>query len=130
MGKTIQPSKFTDWIDKPENFNKELFEIEIRDYFLRTNGILEVADELMIKSLIWSIGVFCECMIDVNQNGLTTTYNGNKTIGANPHITIADKTLKNILQMLRDLRMTQKTKGSSHKQDGVDYTELLAGSPK
>lgn len=123
----IESSQFMDWLDKPDLWIRSTFEHQVSEYFMRINGIIEIPDRTLIAVLCTQIELYVECVIQIRKTGLINTYNSGSTIGPNPHIPIADKALNRILHILRDLKMTQKTKDSTHFQDGKNYVELLAG---
>lgn len=101
-----------DWLGAPGSWNLEEFQAAARHYLLEKNGDFSESDAHLLAMLAFQISVYVECVTKLTQEGLVTVFNNGVTLGPNPHAALADKALNRSLQLMKELQLSPKARGS------------------
>jgi P27 family predicted phage terminase small subunit len=118
-----------EWMNKPEDWNKEKFINETADFMFAVYGIGSDQDRHTLAMLADHIDTYIECNKYIAQQGLVIEFNEGKTLGANPYITIRNKTISLILQLMNEMGLTPRSRLAGTKQDEDDsVSKFLRGA--
>lgn len=87
----------------------EIYEY-VSDYLYREYGLADTPLQHLIAILAIEIERYSICQEDIQKNGVMVFYNSGKTQGINPHLAILQKCTKNIMQIMRELGVTPKSR--------------------
>jgi P27 family predicted phage terminase small subunit len=99
-----------EWMTSPEGFEKETFVNQTADYLFNVYGIGSNQDRHTLAMLADHVETYIQCNTAIAQQGLVVEFNEGKTIGANPYITIRNKTLSLILQLMNEMGLTPRSR--------------------
>jgi phage terminase small subunit len=77
-----------------------------------------VAEIHLLGILVTQIEVYIESVKMLQTDGLAMTFNNGVTVGPNPHITIADRSLNRILQLMKEMELSPKARDGYRSKDG------------
>ncbi len=97
-----------EWMNNPNEWDKEKFIKETSDFLFDMYGIGTDQDKHTLAMLADQIDLYIECNKGVKANGVISKFNGGKTIGTNPFITVRNSTLKLIIQLMNELGLTPR----------------------
>ena len=101
----LQHFELTDYLSKFENFSEtEFFELN-RKVLLEKYGDENDVQLQLLAMLAKQVRLYTQSMRDLRVSGAVITFNNGVTLGPNPHISIADKSLNRIIQILKELRL-------------------------
>jgi phage terminase small subunit len=85
---------------------------------------------VLVGLLANQIDLYVQCIKNFGTSGLIESYNKGATFGPSPYITISDKALNRIIQLMKELGLTPNHRiGSIRKMDteSLEIEELFAG---
>ena len=113
------------WLTDPSAWNKDEFLEEIEKAMRESHGETVELDRYLISMLCSQVEIYVKCWYEIEAKGLTTTYNAGKTPGSNPCVAIADRALKQVLNLLNELGVIPKNRRAAKTQG--QYAKLLSG---
>lgn len=122
--------KTTEWLSKPESWNKEQFTSEVIAFIENTQGHNAYPNIVLIGLLTHQIDIYVQCKRQLEQSGLIEAYNKGATHGPSIHFSMADKVLNRILQLMKELGLTPSHRIGSVKAidtETLEIEELFAG---
>lgn len=109
------------WISDIECWDQNKFLTSAKEFLLKKNKVIDAADMQLLAILSSQIGLYVSSIKAINKEGSVIAFNNGLTMGPNPHITIADKSLNRIIQLMKELELTPK--GKDGFKSNVDFTE-------
>ena len=112
----ISPSIETDevaivsWMDEPDSWNRDYFLEKTKSYPFKKNGVLDMADIQLVGMLASQIEIYVSSVQELKSSGLVINFNNGVTMGPNPHMTIADKALNRVVQIMKELELSPKSR--------------------
>ncbi len=112
----ISPSIETDeaaivsWLDEPDSWNRDHFLEKTKSYLSKKNGVLDMADIQLVGMLASQIEIYISSVQELKSSGLVINFNNGVTMGPNPHMTIADKALNRVVQIMKELELSPKSR--------------------
>jgi phage terminase small subunit len=107
----------SDYLFNLEEFNQEyFFELNKKEIFEK-NGEVGWIDHQLLVLLTTQAQLYIDSMKDLKESGTIITFNNGVTVGPNPHVSIADKALSRIIQLLKELQLTPITRGIRTEKD-------------
>lgn len=117
------------WIADIECWDQNKFLTSAKEFLLKKNKVIDAADMQLLAILSTQIGLYVNSIKAINKEGPVIAFNKGLTMGPNPHITIADKTLNRIIQLMKELELTPKGKEGfkSNVEFTDEYLSFMAG---
>lgn len=115
------------WLDNPAAWDRTKFIEETADFLWETYGIGSDQDKHILSALAAQIEIYVLCWEGIQREGVISEFNDGKTVGANPHFTVADKALSRAVVLMNELGLTPRGRLASPKQEAGKYSKLLAG---
>lgn len=106
-----------EWLDNPAAWNKDQFIQETSEFLFTVYGIGNDQDKHTLAMLADHIEMYIMCTRGIKKNGLVTQFNEGKTIGPNPYISIRNKTMSLIIQLMNELGLTPRSRLVAGKQE-------------
>jgi len=106
----VEMPELPDWFSQPELWSKDDFLTKTRNYLFKKNGVLDLADQQLLSILVSQIEIYISSVQDLKKSGLVINFNNGVTVGPNPHINIADKALNRIVQIMKELELSPKSR--------------------
>jgi len=119
---SLGPSK---WLFDPSDWSRDEFLADVEQAMREWHGEAMELDRYLLALLGSQAEIYVRCWRDIQVAGLTTTYNAGQTPGKNPSVAIADRALKQVVNLLNELGVMQNNRRPI-KPKG-QYAELLAG---
>jgi phage terminase small subunit len=119
---SLGPSK---WLTAPAAWSRDEFVAEVEQAMRESHGEGLELDRFLLALLASQAEIYVQCWCDIQEKGLTTTYNAGQTPGKNPSVAIADRALRQLVNLLDELGVTPNLRRPS-KPKG-QYAKLLAG---
>lgn len=119
----------SEWLDKPELWNKQTFVVYASKYLSLKNGGIDIADKHLLNMLASQIDIYVESILKLSTDGLVMTFNGGITVGPNPCMAIADKSLHRIIQLMKELELSPKSRDGylSERRASPELLKFLNG---
>jgi len=119
----------SDWIDRPEKWDRTRFIAIASNYLKKKNGGLDTADRHLLSMLASQIEIYVESILKLRSDGLVIAFNGGMTVGPNPYMTIADRALYRSIQVMKELELSPKSRDGyqSTRQLSPELQSLLDG---
>ena len=93
-----------------DEFSEVDFFEKNRESLIQKKGNVDTTDLQLLAMLAKQAHLYVTSMKDLRQLGAVITFNNGVTMGPNPHMTIADKALNRIIQLLKELQLTATSK--------------------
>jgi P27 family predicted phage terminase small subunit len=116
-----------EWLDNPDNWDRDAFIKETADFLWDTYGIGSTQDKHVLSALANQLEIYIKCIKGVQENGIISEFNSGQTIGPSPYLTIGDKALSKAIQLMNELGLTPRGRLATNKQEGGKYAKLLSG---
>ncbi len=100
--------------DLSKRSRTEIFQY-VSNYLYQEYSITDAPLKHLIAILAVELETYELCRSEIENNGVIVFYNGGKTQGANPHLPILQKSVKNIMRIMKELGMTPKSRLSGKK---------------
>jgi phage terminase small subunit len=119
----------SDWIDRPEQWDRTMFVTNASNYLQKKNGGLDTADRHLLSMLASQIEIYVESILKLRSDGLVMAFNGGMTMGPNPYMAIADRALYRSIQVMKELELSPKSRDGyqSTRQLSPELQSLLDG---
>lgn len=119
----------SEWMDNPDAWDKERFVNETAEFLFNVYGIGSEQDRHTLAMLADHLDTYIQCNKFIAQQGLVVEFNEGKTIGANPYITIRNKTLSLILQLMNEMGLTPRSRLAQTKpEEDSAVSKFLRGA--
>ena len=106
-----------DWVDNPDAWDKEKFIAETADFLYEVYGIGNDQDKHTLAMLADHIETYIQCNKALKKTGIVSKFNDGKTIGPNPYLTVRNKTMTLIIQIMNELGLTPRSRLSAGKSE-------------
>jgi len=116
-----------EWLADPAAWDKARFINETAEYLFNVYGIGSAQDRHLLAMLAEQIDMYIECSRHIAAEGLVCEQNGGKTIGANPYVSIREKTLMRIVALMNEMGLTPRGRLSGSKTEPAPVAGLLRG---
>jgi P27 family predicted phage terminase small subunit len=83
---------------------------QVSDYLVDECNICDPHNRHLIAIFAESMEIYDICSKEIDKEGLVISYNNGMTQGANPYISIRNKTTITIIQIMRELGLTPKSR--------------------
>ncbi len=109
------------WISDIESWDENNFLSSTKEFLLKKNKVIDDVDLQLLAILSTQIGLYVTSIKAIHTQGAVIAFNKGLTMGPNPHITIADKALNRVIQLMKELELTPK--GKDGFKSNVEFTE-------
>lgn len=117
-----------EWMNNPTAWNKAKFIEETSEFLFTVYGIGTDQDKHTLTMLADHIELYVQCSMGINKNGIITSYNNDKTVGPNPFLTIRNKTMTLIIQLMNEMGLTPRSRLSAGKMENESpLSQFLKG---
>jgi phage terminase small subunit len=100
-----------------DEFSEVDFFEKNRESLIQKKGEVNSTDLQLLAMLAKQAHLYVSSMKDLRQLGAVITFNNGVTTGPNPHMTIADKALNRVIQLLKELQLTSTSKDSDNQKN-------------
>ena len=104
-----------EWLDNPDAWDKNKFVEETADFLFTVYGIGNDQDKHTLGMLADHIDLYVKCSKGIAKSGVVTTFNNGATVGPNPYISIRNKTMTLIIQLMNEMGLTPRSRLSAGK---------------
>ena len=119
----------SEWLDDPESWDKDIFRAETSEFLYTVYGIGNDQDKHVLAMLADNIETYIKCMKAVAKAGLVVKLNNGGAFGANPYLTIKNKTLSIIIQLMNELGLTPRSRLSAGKAEASNPISVFMKGP-
>ena len=119
----------SEWLDDPESWDKDIFIAETSEFLYTVYGIGNDQDKHVLAMLADNIETYIKCMKAVAKAGLVVKLNNGGAFGANPYLTIKNKTLSIIIQLMNELGLTPRSRLSAGKAEASNPISVFMKGP-
>jgi len=117
-----------EWVDNPEAWDKSKFIEETSEFLYDVYGIGNNQDKHTLAMLADHIDTYVQCTRAIKKGGIVTSFNNGQTIGPNPYLTVRNKTMTLIIQLMNELGLTPRSRLSAGKsEDESPVAQFLRG---
>jgi phage terminase small subunit len=118
-----------EWMSGIDAWDEDKFFASAKKYLLRKNKVVDASDVQLLAMLSTQIGLYVNSIKAINREGAVIAFNKGVTLGPNPHISIADKSLNRILQLMKELELTPRSKEGfkSNLEFTNEFLAFMAG---
>lgn len=117
-----------EWLDNPNAWSKTQFFEETAEFMYEVYGVGCSQDRHLLGMLADQVETYVNCSHQINKDTLLVAQNDGKTIGANPWVSIREKTLIRIVALMNELGLTPKNRLASNKSPAsTALTDFLKG---
>jgi P27 family predicted phage terminase small subunit len=113
----------------PDAWDRSKFVAETSEFLFTVYGIGNDQDKHTLAMLADQIDIYVKCSKGIAKNGVVTTYNEGKTIGANPYIAVRNKALTLIIQLMNELGLTPRSRLAAGKVESESIATKFLTSP-
>ena len=120
-----------DWMLGIDAWDEDRFLASAKKFLLTKNKVVDASDIQLLAMLSTQIGLYVKSIKAINREGAVISFNKGVTLGPNPHISIADKALNRIIQLMKELELTPRSKDGF--KSNVEFTDeflLFMSGPK
>lgn len=117
------------WLNDLNVWDQDHFLEESKQFLLKKNGVIDEADVQLLAILVTQINLYIASIREINISGSVIAFNNGITLGPNPHMTVADKSLNRIIQLMKELELSPKSKDGfrSNSSPSEELLNFLAG---
>lgn len=119
-----------EWMDNPSAWDKKKFVEETAEFLFTAYGIGSEQDRHTLTMLADHIQTYIECCEGIQRDGLVVEYNDGKTQGPSPYITIRNKTISLIVQLMNELGLTPRSRLATVKAPDTSTVGKFLRGPK
>lgn len=117
-----------EWMDNPSAWDKKQFIKETSEFLYNVYGIGNDQDKHTLAMLADHIDTYIICTEGIKREGLVIDFNDGKTTGPSPYLSIRNKTMTLIIQLMNELGLTPRSRLSAGKQeDDSPVAQFLKG---
>jgi hypothetical protein len=102
----------------------------VSDYLYEEYGITDTPLQHLIAILATEIKTYAICLKRVREDGILLLYNGGKTQGANPYLSILNRSSKNIMRIIRKLGLISERSRLGESLQKLNKTDVKLGYKK
>jgi P27 family predicted phage terminase small subunit len=106
-----------EWVDNPEAWDKIQFIEETAEFLYNVYGIGNDQDKHTLAMLADHIDTYVKCTDAIKRGGIVSKFNDGKTVGPNPYLSVRNKTMTLIIQLMNELGLTPRSRLSAGKQE-------------
>ena len=106
-----------EWMDNPSAWDKGKFIEETSNFLYEVYGIGNDQDKHTLAMLADHIETYVICTEGIKREGVITEYNNGKTLGPNPFLTVRNKTMTLIIQLMNEMGLTPRSRLSAGKSE-------------
>lgn len=119
---------FAEWMESPDDWDEKRFVEETSDFLWDVYSIGSDQHRHLLQMLADQISIYVKCKKGIKQNGIVTTFNNGKTVGANPYVSVMKDALNKIIVLMNELGLTPKSQFDRNGSASDDsYKNLLDG---
>jgi len=107
------------WMNQPDQWDREEFLRLTKQHLFKINGRVDLADVQLVGMLASQIDIYVTSIGELKLSGLVVHFNNGVTMGPSPHMTIADKALNRVIQLMKELQLSPKS-----REGGRQLTEI------
>jgi len=125
------PMQNTNWLNNPNDWNKDDFIADIVQFIEQTQGSNAYPNLVLIGLLANQIDIYVQCAREMSKTGLVEFYNKGATSGPSLHFSMADKAFNRIVQLMKELGLTPSHRVGvikSTQPDALELEELFASA--
>lgn len=117
-----------EWVDNPAAWDKNKFIEETSEFLYNVYGIGSDQDKHTLGMLADHIELYVACSRGIKKNGIVTQFNDGKTVGPNPYLSVRNKTMTLIIQLMNELGLTPRSRLSAGKiEEDSSLAKFLKG---
>lgn len=106
-----------EWMHNPDAWDKSAFVKETSDFLWEVYGIGNDYDKHILAMLADQIDTYVACNKGIRKGGVISRFNNGATVGPNPFVTVRDKTLAKIIQLMNEMGLTARSRLSASKTE-------------
>lgn len=106
-----------EWVDDPASWDKTKFIEETSNFLYDVYGIGNDQDKHTLAMLADHIDTYVQCTRAIKKGGIITTFNNGQTVGPNPYLSVRNKTMTLIIQLMNELGLTPRSRLSAGKRE-------------
>lgn len=106
-----------EWVDDPASWDKSKFIEETANFLYEVYGIGNDQDKHTLAMLADHIDTYVQCTRAIKKGGIITTFNNGQTVGPNPYLSVRNKTMTLIIQLMNELGLTPRSRLSAGKRE-------------
>jgi P27 family predicted phage terminase small subunit len=118
-----------EWVDNPEAWDKSVFIKETADFLYEVYGIGNDQDKHALAMLADHIDTYVRCTAAIKKGGVITQFNNGATVGPNPYLSVRNKTMTLIIQLMNELGLTPRSRLSAGKSEGESPVSRFLKGP-
>lgn len=119
-----------DWLDNPDAWVRDTFINETAEFLYKVYGIGNDQDKHTLAMLADQIEMYIKCNREIAKTGMVIVFNGGKTAGPNPYVSIKQKCLKDIVLLMNELGLTPRSRLNSGKVEEDSSVAKFLRGPK
>ena len=100
------------------------------EFLYKVYGIGNDQDKHTLAMLADQIEMYIKCNREIAKTGLVIVFNGGKTAGPNPYVSIKQKCLKDIVLLMNELGLTPRSRLNSGKVEEESSVAKFLRGPK
>ena len=104
-----------EWMDNPAAWDKRKFVDETAEFLFSVYGIGNDQDRHALAMLADHVDTYVKCSKEIDRDGIITNFNNGATRGPNPYLSVRNKTLSLIIQLMNELGLTPRSRLSAGK---------------
>ena len=117
-----------DWFENPDAWDSAKFIEETAEFLFTVYGIGNDQDKHLLAMLAGQIQIYIDCSRSINRQNLIVKFNAGATPGANPVISVQNKSIALIIQLMTELGLTPRGRLTSSKfEDDSPVSKLMRG---
>ena len=117
-----------EWVDNPAAWNKNKFIEETSEFLYSVYGIGNDQDKHTLAMLADHIETYVQCTAAIKKSGVITKFNNGQTVGPNPYLSVRNKTMTLIIQIMNELGLTPRSRLSAGKaEEDSPVAQFLRG---
>jgi P27 family predicted phage terminase small subunit len=115
-------------VDNPASWDKGKFIEETSEFLYEVYGIGNDQDKHTLAMLADHIDTYVKCTMAINKGGIVTTFNNGQTVGPNPYLSVRNKTMTLIIQIMNELGLTPRSRLAAGKaEENSPVAQFLKG---
>jgi len=115
------------WLKNPDSWDQEKFIETTSKYLFDLYGIGSEQDQHVLGMLADHMTTYIECVKGIKLTGVISKYNGGKTLGPSPHVSLRDKVTPRIISLMNELGLTPRGRLQGNATDNIALGELMMG---
>ena len=117
-----------EWVDNPDAWDKSKFIEETAEFLYDVYGIGNNQDKHTLAMLADHIDTYVQCTKALKKTGIVSKFNDGKTVGPSPYLTVRNKTMTLIIQLMNELGLTPRSRLSAGKaEEDSPVAQFLRG---